>query len=458
MNNKFMPTPAGQFLRCLDITASQFFLNAEYFYFLVIGILVGILGTSSFGFFGMLGWVLWGVLMGVLGVASVIIPIDRAFCTLSLDFNRGFGRPTWIVQGKYPAARDVIRIRDAGYAASDYETHKEQIAARLAQPIKSIRKPSMNIKIIEVVLKRSSIPSVLAFEALPLSNLQQGEFYIGQSDDGIEKLTLTKMIHMLVAGQTGSGKTSFLKFLLLCILGRSKNAHVALIDMKGGIDFQAFVDLPNLEMVETYDTADILLDKLVSLYEKRRDYIKSKKKSNWAELSIKDLEKDETFKGQPIGPVIVMVDEMAELSKKATAAAAGSDLQEKIAMLARLSRFTGIHLILGTQRPDKTTISMQSKENLPTRVAFSVPSVHASTLVVGDMTASTLGSHPGRAVFVHSTSKVVQTPLAPVSACEATVASIAEKLKHAGYDRSILKDVSSGPEPSAPPKLNEVSK
>ncbi|MDR3607568.1 MAG: hypothetical protein P4M08_09325 [Oligoflexia bacterium] len=99
---------------------------------------------------------------------------------------------------------------------------------------------------------------------------------------------------------------------------------------------------------------------------------------------------------------------------------------------------TAIHLVLGTQRPDKNTIDMQSKDNLPTRICFSVPSVTASTLVIGDMTASTLGNHPGRAVYQLSGSKLVQAPLISNPRLDTLLGQQTEMLKQAHYERKLL--------------------
>jgi S-DNA-T family DNA segregation ATPase FtsK/SpoIIIE len=130
---------------------------------------------------------------------------------------------------------------------------------------------------------------------------------------------------------------------------------------------------------------------------------------------------------------------VAELTRKATEKAAKSDLQEKIASLARLARFTGIHLVLGTQRPSKDVIHMQSKDNLPTRICFTVPSVAASTLVIGDMMASTLGGHPGRAIYQAGTSKVIQTPLLENAELDSLMKALKEKLQAQNYNRVVLQ-------------------
>src|SRR5438094_3224375 len=46
-------------------------------------------------------------------------------------------------------------------------------------------------------------------------------------------------------------------------------------------DFQSFQSAPHFEMVTRYEDASLLLDETIHLYELRKDYLLSKKKSNW---------------------------------------------------------------------------------------------------------------------------------------------------------------------------------
>jgi S-DNA-T family DNA segregation ATPase FtsK/SpoIIIE len=245
---------------------------------------------------------------------------------------------------------------------------------------------------------------------------------------------------MLVAGQTGAGKTQFLRQFIATVLSHHRDSFVALIDMKGGIDFQSFLDVPNFKLVSKYSDADTLLSEVIALFETRKEYLLSKRKTNWSELSLKELVREQSMDGLPIGPVVIVVDELAELSKKASERASKSLIQDKLATLARLARFAGIHLVLGTQRPDKSTLDMQSKDNIPTRVCFSVPSVTASTLVVGDMSASTLGNIPGRAIFQLSGSKVIQSPLIENKELKEMMDKHSSRLRDQNYDRGLGQD------------------
>lgn len=447
--NKFPPVWVPRLLHYNRVTFRQFFVNWEYAAFFVIGtsLFISLMDSPNpwvWAFCAILTWI-----AGVMGVASLVSRVDRALESIGLDFTKGYGRPTWLVSDKFPARQDIIRFRAAGYSVADYERHSDQLAARLCQPIKAIRQPVATLPVIELVLRRSEIPSRLAFCDLPLDTLQTGEFFAGKSDDGLEKLSLAAMLHALIAGQTGSGKTVFIKMLLTTALARTHNVHIALIDMKEGIDFQEFLSLPNFEMATSYESAVALLDAVTTLYKARVAYLKTKKKSHWKELRASELENEPTMTGLPIGPVLIVVDELAELSKKATERAAKSDLQESLASLARLARAAGIHLVVGTQRPDKNVINMQSKDNLPTRICFSVPSVAASTIVVGDMTATTLGKHPGRAVYQQGSTKIIQAPLITNAEIESALQPVQEALKRKQYARRLLAPIQAqAPDPT----------
>lgn len=385
--------------------------NPEYQYYILFSVLYQATFYHCINPWFILASLIECFLIGFLATASVLRKVDRAFQSLPISFeSAGYGKPYWVIDSKSPLNSESYKIHAAGFSEKDFEQHRDIIASRLRMPVSSIKKPSADDPHIYVSVKKLEIPSHVAYSKLDLGALENGEFYLGQGELGTRKISLAGMIHMLVAGQTGSGKTQFIKQVLTTLLSRTKNIHVCLIDMKGGIDFQEFMDLKNVEFATNYKSACKLLDGLNALYEERTKIILEQKKTKWAEVTANKIIESEDRKGQPTGPVVLFVDEVAELSKKATMSAAHSELQEKIATLARLARVTGIHLILGTQRPDVKVIAAQSKDNLQTKVCFSVPNVSASTIVVGNMTASTLGGHPGRAVVVDHGMTIMQTP------------------------------------------------
>ncbi len=416
--------------------------NPEYQYYIVTSVLIQSAFYHSVDVWFILATYLECFFIGLLAIAALTQKIDRAFQSLPLDYERaGYGKPYWVIDSKYPLKKDTLKIQAAGFGEKDFEQHRDILASRLRMPVASIQKASATDPHIYVTVKKTEIPSHVAFSSLDLDSLEAGEFFMGKGEKGFLTSSLKQMIHMLVAGQTGSGKTQFIKQVLTTLLVKTKNIHVCLVDMKGGIDFQEFMDLKNVEFATTYEGACVLLDGLNELYEERTRIILEQKKENWNQVNQGKLRERDGPNGRPTGPIVLFVDEVAELSKKATKNAAHSELQEKIATLARLARVTGIHLILGTQRPDVKVIAAQSKDNLQTKVCFSVPTVSASTIVVGNMTASTLGGHPGRAVVVDRGVTIAQTPYIERSELDGLLGPIRIQQEASNGRHSVIKHV-----------------
>ena len=434
--------------RYAGITLGQMIANPDYLSYWIIATSVDVAYFKSTSYFAWTVIALWNLAFGIAAIASRVRFVDRAFLSLGLGHEKtGYGEPTWIVKGSRPFAADVIPIRAAGFAESDFEKYLPQISSRLCQPIESIKKPKAALPIIEIKIKRSRLPSFLDYRHLDLDELSPGQFYIGRTDQKAVPATLADLPHMLVAGQTGTGKTTFIQQVMATLLARTPGAHACLVDMKGGIDFQSFIGVPNFEIVSNHDGAKSAIGAINALYEIRKAHLFAKKKESWIQLSQKDLMNDPAMEGHPIGPVLFVVDELAELSKVARAGNQGDELQEGLASFARVCRYVGIHLILGTQRPDKRILDMQSKDNCPARVCFSMPSVAASTLVLRDMTATSLGAHPGRAVYQLGPNQIVQTPYLKGAVLEERMTALKDKLALAKYSRRILREV---PKPTEP--------
>jgi S-DNA-T family DNA segregation ATPase FtsK/SpoIIIE len=67
--------------------------------------------------------------------------------------------------------------------------------------------------------------------------------------------------------------------------------------------------------------------------------------------------------------IVLIIDEMADLM-----VTAGKEIETPVARLAAVSRATGIHLVLATQRPSVNVITGTIKANFPARLSFRVTS------------------------------------------------------------------------------------
>ena len=101
--------------------------------------------------------------------------------------------------------------------------------------------------------------------------------------------------------------------------------------------------------------------------------------------------------------IVVIVDELAELMDKT-----GVDDEKKekltkiegsLSTLARLSRATGINLILGVQRPDAKVVPGQIKNNVPVRICGKFADAKASEIVLSNTKAKDLPDVQGRFLF-----------------------------------------------------------
>lgn len=208
--------------------------------------------------------------------------------------------------------------------------------------------------------------------------------------------------HLLVGGTTRFGKTVFLKSLFTSLLlANHDRVKIIILDLKGGLEFWKYKDLPQVVTVAT----DLLeackaLDhvyKLIKLDEERF------RKNGWSNIADTPI-KERTF---------IIVDEGAELSprlvnkefKKYAELA-----QIYLGEIARIGGGLGFRLILATQYPTKEAVPMQVKMNMVARLAFRIPDMVGSRVILDEVGAEQLEPIPGRAIYKLAQSHEIQCP------------------------------------------------
>jgi S-DNA-T family DNA segregation ATPase FtsK/SpoIIIE len=178
---------------------------------------------------------------------------------------------------------------------------------------------------------------------------------------------LARMPHLLIAGATGSGKS-------VCI-----NALVSSLIMNNGSDRVRFLMVdPKMVELPVYNGIPHLLGPVIT------DVSQVSGALAWLTLQMDDRyrtfadhgvrnisEYNRKFgKGRQGGPLpylVLIIDEMADLMMNSA-----FDVERQICRLAQMSRATGIHLVLATQRPSVDVITGLIKANFPARIAFAV--------------------------------------------------------------------------------------
>ncbi len=217
--------------------------------------------------------------------------------------------------------------------------------------------------------------------ALPLN--------LGQDVGGKNLIVdLAKMPHLLIAGATGAGKTVCMNSLLagLLMTRTPDELRLMLVDPKI-VEFQAFNDLPHLVVPVITDPKKVALGLRWAIKEMESRY------KTFAKVGARNIESfnnrgpDKTAEGVPetFPYIVIVIDELADIM-----AVAQADIETGIARLAQLSRATGIHMIIATQRPSVNVITGTIKANLPARIAFQVAQKVDSRTILDAMGAEQL--------------------------------------------------------------------
>lgn len=187
---------------------------------------------------------------------------------------------------------------------------------------------------------------------------------------------LAVMPHLLIAGATGSGKSVCINAIIACLLFNNSPDHSRLImvDPKR-VELTAFNGIPHLlgpvvvnmdEVVSTLRWIAREMDQRFSLF---------------AQTGVRNIdafnEKMSKGNGATMPYIVVLIDELADLMLVAP-----EETERLLTRLAQMSRATGIHLVIATQRPSVDVVTGLIKANFPSRISFAVTSSVDSRVVL----------------------------------------------------------------------------
>ncbi len=188
--------------------------------------------------------------------------------------------------------------------------------------------------------------------------------------------SLAKMPHLLVAGATGSGKSVWINSMLVSLLYRysPKDLQLILVDMKR-VELKLYEGIPHLlsKVITEAEKAINALKWTLLEMEKRYKLLEEFGKRNISDFNLFA----ETQKLEPLPYLVFVIDELGDLMMLAK-----SEVEPIIVRLTQMSRAVGIHLVLGTQRPDTQVVTGLIKANIPSRIAFAVASQIDSRVIL----------------------------------------------------------------------------
>jgi hypothetical protein len=198
-----------------------------------------------------------------------------------------------------------------------------------------------------------------------------------------------KYPHLLMAGITGGGKSSVLR-IMISWLGIKGKADLYLMDLKGGVEFTIFENLPNVVDFK-YD-----LDGGLSMIQK----VEKEMMSRYEKMRKNRVNHYKTLQ---LFPIVLFFDEMAILNTKNSSdnketKKKKQQIKQSLAVIASQGRGSGVFLVCCTQRPSYEVIDGLIKANFNATIALPVRSEIESKIILDNTNATKLEKTAGRSL------------------------------------------------------------
>lgn len=254
-------------------------------------------------------------------------------------------------------------FKSPGIPLESWISAKPALESSLGENISTITLYKKNPGVIELRMGGADLPEVVEFNESYMNHGNETSIVVGIAREGAITHNFMAIPHLLIGGATGAGKTVVARALFYQCIKRL-NALPFLIDFKGGADYTDFEDL-GIEIISERKKVWELFERLIKEHKARTAHFRKNRVKNIDEYNQK-------FPSKKIRRVAVLIDELAELTDVKNVPRAEADYVDMIIgqleSMARLTRSTGIHLLLSTQRPDANVVPGQIKNNVPGRL------------------------------------------------------------------------------------------
>ena len=245
-----------------------------------------------------------------------------------------------------------------------------------------------------------------------------------------------RMPHVLIAGQTGSGKSVCINAFLASILFRAAPSEVKLIlvDPKR-VELTSYNGVPHLLTPVIVEPEKVISALRWVLSEMDRRY------KLFAQAGARNIDGYNEMSGfQALPYIVLIIDELADIMLFSPV-----EVEDAITRIAQMSRATGIHMVLATQRPSVDVITGLIKANIPCRIAFAVSSLVDSRVILDTQGAEKLLGRGDMLYLPPEQAKPLRIQGAFVSDKEIT--SLVTFLKNQGVSPQYTEEVTSMAKP-----------
>lgn len=247
---------------------------------------------------------------------------------------------------------------------------------------------------------------------------------------------LSRMPHVLIAGQTGSGKSVCINTFLASLLFRASPSEVKiiLVDPKR-VELTGYNGIPHLLSPVIIESQKIISALRWILSEMERRY------KLFSQAGVRNIDGYNEMSGfQALPYIVFIIDELADIMLYSPV-----EVEDSITRIAQMSRATGIHMVLSTQRPSVDIITGLIKANIPCRIAFAVASQVDSRVILDGQGAEKLLGRGDMLYLPPDQAKPIRIQGAYVS--EKDTNTLVSFLKNQGVAPQYTEEVTSMPKP-----------
>ena len=258
--------------------------------------------------------------------------------------------------------------KGTGVLKKDIEALSKNMEVEIGLPVTVFADSGFHISVTHA--NKEFVRTRTVFEG-DADNKEPLDFAIGIDENGkTAHIDLSDSPHLMISGSTGTGKTVLVDDIIANIVFKASPEEVKLMLIDPVLaDFKVYRDLPHLicpvlrNKGEITDAMKLIADEI--------DYRKNT-------INTRNLREYNKKAKSKLPVIVVIIDKYSELTYEMP-----KEFLEYAKKIAAQGRFCGIHLIINTQSPFVESVPGDLKNNLTTRVAFSLASEKEMQSAIG---------------------------------------------------------------------------